>query len=254
MRRLFITILILSATFPLFLKSQSRTINVIDFKVQDNCLYLEYKLNSNKPEDVLFILWDDDFNPSIPKSVEGSTGNAVKPDGVKLVKWNLYNDNDMLYSKLRPDLIALNDYEGKNGSQSAFYSMLVPGLGDYFVTDVRSMRFKPYLRTLSALGAISLGLIASNKIERPAVYTHYVNPWTNTVEERFSGYGNKQYWLFKHDNAFFLTIGLGIWVYDIIWVATKGGKNDKINKLLSNIELTQSPNGSFALGLNFPLK
>ncbi|QKG80399.1 hypothetical protein [Tenuifilum thalassicum] len=194
-----------------------------------------------------------EYNPLIPKSISFCGDNNLGEHKSNCLIWDMDKDNYLLYSKLRPQVININSFYKKKGYGSFIYSLVLPGLGDYFVSDYRNLHFKPYLRTLSSVAFLTLGIIANSKIYREPQYSIYVNPRTNQEELTFNGYGEKKYWLFKYDNVLFLGAGISIWVYDIIWVASVGGRNSKLKRALDDFSVTTN---AFSKGvtLNYNLK
>ena len=137
------------------------------------------------------------------------------------------------------------EFNRAGGSGYAALSLIMPGLGDYFVADHRLMIFKPYLRTISSLGLIGLGIYAGEQRYRSeGEYISVLKPdsWRFTGDDRFMDVyqkGDLNYWLFKGDQELFITLGAVIWVSDIIWVLVKGSNNKKfLNELNSGSDFT----------------
>jgi hypothetical protein len=61
--------------------------------------------------------------------------------------------------------------------------------------------------------------------------------------------GGTDYWLFRNDAEVFLGIGIAAWVFDVIWVARQGSRNNRIRaNLFDNLTIAPTSKG---LMLNF---
>lgn len=240
MNRIFLTVTFLFLLACQVFNQNRQGLSNIEFNLIDNQLIIDYNLNLSKgsEQEVLLVLWNSDHSIMIPESLSGDFGKSIAPGANKQIQWNIVEDNALLSGRLKPELILKSDFYQKKGSHSALYSLIIPGMGAYFVTDVNQMVFKPYLRTVTSLSFIGLGIKASNMKSREALYSDWVNPRTGKTEKRFHGYGPYNYWLFDYDSAVFLGLGLAIWIYDVIWVAHKGGRNDKLKKAFKNLDVS----------------
>lgn len=206
------------------------------FELNEQTLIAKYDLVSkdNSPKNIVFFLWDSNYNVLKPKSLSGDQGANVEPGENKTITWNIYDDNNLIKGKVRPGII-LADQLKYGGANNAFLSVIVPGLGAYFVEDYRNIAFKPYYRTASVIGLSTLGVVALQNYSREKLYTYVVNWRTNQPELTFNGNGESSYWLFPYDYAIFFGGAAIIWLYDVIWVAAKGGKNQKLRNAFNDI-------------------
>ncbi len=241
-------------------KDKARITNV-EMDVVDNKVRIYYDVlppNSTGSHQVDLKFITQDFRFITPSSLSGDFGVNVTPGKRKMIEWNVISDMNTITGKIRPTLYldGFNpDTEIKGSPKNAFFSVLIPGFGDYFVKDHRDMFFKPYYRTLSSWSLIALGIYANNKRYRDEGYymkwTQYVNirndySWELRLVERESWVeGDMNYWLFKGDSEFFISTGIIIWVYDIIWVAAIGSTNEKLRHSLekTNTSLNCIPGG-----------
>lgn len=233
--------------------SQGAAIKNTSYNIYHNRLIIDYDLicDFDNLQNVLFFLWDDSYNIQIPRVVFGDIGEGVEPGYSKQVTWDIVQDNELLVGRLRPQLILKDEFYQRKGSGSVLFSILIPGLGDYFVADHRNMKFKPYLRTVSAISLVGLGLKATKMRTRESLYTEFVDPRTNITEYRFYGYGSYNHWLFPHDNLVFLGMGAAIWIYDIIWVANRGGRNDKLRQALDKVNINYNYQNGGEIGFKY---
>ena len=171
-----------------------------------------------------------DLNQEVPKPRNSSLANKAKLRSI--------NTGFIPNSSFN-----LKDKKIHNGGPvNALYSILIPGLGDYFVKDSRSMIIKPYMRTISTLGLVGLGIIASQKREMvPIMSVRYINVrYDSNNDGAIDGRDNLRYtevpivigkerkvWLFENDAEVFFITGIIMWGADVIWVFAKGTENEK---------------------------
>lgn len=219
----------------------------IQMNVKESQVEITYDiLNSDAGQlhyiDLFFI--DSEFNYFYPDSVYGDIGEGVSGGTNKKIIWEISNELIDLPKSVKTEIVLDGRIkDGKaGGPEKALYSVLVPGLGDYFVADHRKMIFKPYLRTVSSFGLIALGFVAShNRYREEGRWVEWVEEYWAWSQGQYTlelklirdwQEGDMNYWLFKGDaEAFFLAGGL-IWLFDVIWVATKGSINKKNNQHL----------------------
>jgi len=107
-----------------------------------------------------FYVIDNVGNVVFPDSITGDFGDNIKGGDNKKIVWDIFSEFDVVYGTFDPRII-INGHEGysiKAGPAAALLSLAVPGLGDYLVADHQGMIIKPYLRTVSALGGMALGV------------------------------------------------------------------------------------------------
>lgn len=230
---------VISTLLVLISVAQNPKVKNLGIEIKDDKVLFNYDLiakDTNKIQTVELFLIDNDYNICVPKKIKGDYGKAVLPGENKLIEWDVYKDDVIISQKLKPKIV-VNGIK-KGGASNAVYSILVPGLGDYFVADHKDMFIKPYIRTLATLGIFGLGIYATIEREEIPIYG-----WV----EKYSGWGNDEIvWDikgYKYDNAFFsndaellLITGATLWIADIIWVFMKGMENDKL-RIFSNYSL-----------------
>ena len=211
---------------------------------------------------VELIVIDNMGNIILPDSVSGDVGAEVQAGRSKTVMWDIQKEYDVVYGGFEPRII-LDGSENQvmnGGPYNLILSMIVPGLGDYFVADRQQMKVKPYQKAALTYGMLGLSLAAALSREHiPPVMAAPGWYWTGNS---LGGDGATQYeykeewwvmkaestdyWLFPYDSEIFLGIGIAVWVTDIIWVARKGVQNNKIrNSFTDHISLVPSNKGVF---------
>jgi hypothetical protein len=214
--------------------------------VEQNKAIINYELRSSREgsrHSVQLKFLDKHYNMISPHSLTGDVGANIFSGPDKTIQWDLSRDYDLFGSDITPVIFVdgiSRQFNKPGGPGNAVYSLLMPGLGDYFVADHRMMRFKPYLRTLSSLGLIGLGIYAGEQRwqqEGEWVSVLKADHWRFTGDDRFRMVyyeGEMQYWLFKGDKEVFIAMGAVIWAYDFIWVLVRGSNNKKFLRELSN--------------------
>jgi hypothetical protein len=143
-----------------------------------------------------------------------------------------------MQKRMRPILIQnASVYFEKHGKgpQSAFFSMVFPGMGDHRVADPRNMILKPFLRSASSIGLIGAGIVALNKRVKIDAYREY--------EPGFEHHpifhpARTEYWIFPRDAEVFIGAGVSVWLADIFWVYAQGRINENMLKCFKNNSLT----------------
>ncbi|NDP22268.1 MAG: hypothetical protein GZ091_14480 [Paludibacter sp.] len=110
---------------------------------------------------------------------------------------------------------------GKGGPSNAILSVLIPGLG---VSNVTGGAKSGFSRTLTVYGFIGAGI--GCKLWSDSEYQAYHSATTQTEMDKHFELANGL------NQAFYLGVGAGaiVWLYDIIWVASKGVENKKAQK------------------------
>lgn len=236
----------------------------ISFKLVDHQMELSYDIEGSRIGQlhrVELIVIDNMGNIILPDSVSGDVGHEVQAGKSKVIIWDIHKEYDVVYGDFQPQIVldGTEKYGVNGGPGNLFLSMVVPGLGDYFVTDYKSMIVKPYYKTAFTYGMLGLSLAAALSREQiPAVMgapgwywdgnsvgsdgaalLEYKDDWWLMKAER------TDYWLFPYDSEIFLGIGIAAWLTDILWVARKGTQNNKIrNQFLNQVSLVPTYQGA----------
>ena len=254
-------------TCATMLQAQSKDNAVIKnlrLGVKDNDIIVSYDIEGSSPDtlhsiNLSFITSDNDV--IVPELVYGDIGEDIPGGSGKTIRWKYSAEYDKLNKGIKPYMIidgVTSEKIPRGGPEKMFLSMLIPGLGDYFVADTRKMVFKPYIRLASVGTFIALGYNSQRDrwvdyYESTVIRTEYVHGigWT-TREETISLAGDTHYKYFKHDSEIFYTLGAAIWLADVFWVLNKGHNNSLLQKSLKNSTLNFSPSpGGAALTLTF---
>ncbi len=216
----------------------------IDVSIDQNRAIIHFDIKSKSTVashlvDLKFL--DKDYNLVIPNLLTGDIGPGIPGGNNRTIIWDVTNDLQLFGSRVTPILFIdgkSKQFSKTGGIRNAWLSILMPGLGDYFVADHRMMVFKPYLRTISSLGLIGMGIFAGSKRSFEVVYEKYVKPdaWRYFGEDVYyfrEAKGAPDYYLFKWDKEILITAGTALWAADILWVLARGSNNTKFLKATS---------------------
>jgi hypothetical protein len=226
-RFLFITFVILLSACNLFAQKPRYEISNVQLDVSQNNLLINYDLNgknTNEPTSVSLYFYDNNYHFIKPRHITPSTKILIPPGKNHQIVWNVTADMKSISGEITPLLIAGDptQYRFGAGPAAGFLSLAVPGLGNYFVTNTRNQIIKPYMRTAAAYGLIYLGAIASrDRMRGEPSLTNDGGIWKM---------GDYQYKFFKNDAEYLISLGLAVWVADIIYVVIKGHRNAALKK------------------------
>lgn len=243
LRRLVILGLLL-LTSAILLAQRIAKVKNVEIGVQQNKALIHYDIKSSgkgSGHSVHLKFLDKQYNLITPNTLSGDVGSNISNGINKTIEWDITNDFQLLSSEIRPVLFvdgASKEFSSPGGPGNAFFSIIMPGLGDYFVADHRLMHFKPYLRTISSLGLIGLGIYAGNQRYRAdgqyktVLAVYYLSGGSSDKYKEVYEEGDMQYWLFKGDKELFISLGAAIWLADVVWVLAKGTNNKNFLKEL----------------------
>lgn len=235
---------ILAYCFSATAQDSGARIENIRTTMTKNALVVTYDLvNTERTHHVAFVVVDDRGNAIHPDSVYGEVGAGISAGKSKSITWEIYKEFDVVHGNFTPRLI-LDPSEGRKhsgGPAFAGLSLLLPGLGDYFVADPRKMQIKPYYKTAFTAGVLGLSWAAKRKRQEippvmapPGYYLSADAPegedYIYIDHEWMKEPGYTDYWLFPYDAEIILGIGVASWLFDVIWVARKGAVNNRVHR------------------------
>lgn len=113
----------------------------------------------------------------------------------------------------------VKNFRGAGGPSNALLSILVPGLGDRYVSNGEKTGVGMMLWTY---GLLATGV--ASKLYSNVQYTKYQQA-TNQIDiDKYYDDANAT------NKAFYVLVGAGasLWIYDVVWVLVKGSKNARI--------------------------
>lgn len=211
----------------------------VNIEIRQNKAIINYEIasrNHGSTHLVFLNFIDDQYNLVTPNLLSGDVGPGIQSGVHNSIVWDISNDVQQLGSDISPVLFIdgySKQFSNTGGPRNALLSLIVPGLGDYFVADRRMMKFKPYMRTISSLGLIGLGIyVGEQRYRSQGEYKLVLKPsaWRYTGDdkyfERFFEGDIQNFW-FKGDKELFISLGAAIWIADILWVFAKGNSNER---------------------------
>jgi hypothetical protein len=238
----------------------------ISISVAQNKAIINFNLHAREPASTHLVqlsFIDEKNNVIWPTSLSGNVGGNIESGPHRAIEWDITDDYQQMSSMITPVIFVdgiSKQYSNTGGPKNALLSLMVPGLGDYFVADHRIMRFKPYFRTISSLGLIALGIYAGNqRYYAEGEFKLFLKPdaWRYEGSDRFfEKYveGDLQYFWFKGDQELFISLGAAIWLADVVWVFAKGSNNQKFinaTRKDSGLRLGYVPGG---MSLNYSVQ
>ena len=193
---------------------------------------INIKIELNKTK---YIVKKYNVSLSITPEPTSTTRNNIynflsdKPIGIYTIIVNNRTINNEDFSQ--KEILKL-DYLG--GPSNALLSVLVPGLGVKNVTGGSKSGIK---RTLLTYGCIATGI--GFKLYSNSEYNKYHEATSQIEMDRYYSSANSSNKLFY----VFTATGIGIWIYDIVWVAKKGFENKKEQDFYKNkLNVYYNPN------------
>jgi hypothetical protein len=234
------------------LKAQKTSTDIrnINLDIQDNKVIIDYDIvnfNPGQQFNIGIYFLDNEGKSYFPGSLSGDVGENILGGSSRTIIWDVAEDFEELNFTLRPQFIINGMRKGATlgGPNNAYLSMILPGLGDYFVVDHKETIIKPYLRSAAYLAFMGLGIKGLNERERVIVpvntgnieqiivgYTPYGYPIYEDVYDefgqpvyRYDDQTRTKSWLFNGDFELFFGAAATIWLLDVLYVANKGKKN-----------------------------
>jgi hypothetical protein len=213
---LFITIILFCQ--PCICQTKAK-ITDVDFNVEDRYIVVSYNLTGTLPKEQMTIelRFINEKNESIiPKTVTGDVGTNLFSDGTKAILWDIVADQVVLSGNLKATVTITSSKILYRGASNAFLSVIIPGLGGYFVDRNKT---RSVLTTISTVGLMAYGI--TQKLQANKYYSDYnASTIPSEIQSLYTKANNAQ-------NKYFIAtrVGAGIWTLDIIWVTFKGIHN-----------------------------
>jgi hypothetical protein len=200
----------------------------VDYYLEGNYIVVNYTIIGSLPKEHMTIelsFKTEGNKLIIPQTVSGDIGNKLLGDGLKTVRWDIVSDHLILSSNLKAIVTITSSKVLYGGPSNALLSVIIPGLGGYFVEKNKT---RSIVTTISTLGLLGYGI--SQKHLANKYYDEYkAIIQTTEIDNLYNKANNAQ-----HKYYISTRIAAGLWVFDIIWVAVKGIQNKKISKSYFN--------------------
>ena len=178
---------------------------------------------------------DENNNEIIPVSMKGDIGTNIKGGINKQIIWDVFNDISDVPPKLKAKVRITEIKEVFGGPSNALFSVMVPGLGDWYVKNQKKMILKPYIRTAAVYGILGYGIYQT--IQIPKAKNEYLNPKENPPLTDWKTTNDKNYQIYRNhvnQSIIYTSAGITCWVADVVWVLIKGSSNARQNKNLKS--------------------
>ncbi len=242
-------IIILSAVLAclnlanLYAQESNARIENTDFYIIGDQIMISYDLVGASSQEIFNLSLEcvtENNEIIIPVSVEGDIGEGIKPGKGKKIYWDVYKDVEELTGEIEFRVVTVSVERIYGGPVNAAYSVLVPGLGDYYVADPADLKIKPYYRTIAAYMLVGYGVY--ERINSNRKYDDYKSSRSRDEFDDLYKKANTA----NHRSYIALGAGIAVWTCDIVWVLVRGTRNSKQNKY----RFQGSVDGGLLLGFN----
>ena len=205
---------------PCYCQTKAK-ITDVDFHLEDRYIVVNYNIVGSLPKEQMTIelrFITENNESIIPKTATGDLGTKLFGDGMKAVLWDIVADQVLLSGNLKASVTITSSKILFSGPSNAFLSVLIPGLGGYFVDKHKA---RSVLTTISTVGLIGFGIY--QKLQADKYYKEYnASTQLTEIQSLYTKANGAQ-------NLYYITTraGAGLWALDIIWVTFKGFHNRK---------------------------
>jgi hypothetical protein len=218
---LILTLFVLSQ--PAICQTKAK-ITDVDFQLEDRYIVINYNLTGAAPKEEMTIelkFITENNETIIPKTVTGDIGTKIFDDGKKAILWDIVTDSPVLAGNLKATVTITSSRVIFSGPGNAFLSVLIPGLGGYFVDENKT---RAVFTTVSSIGLIAYGVFQKSQADK--YYADYLASSTpSEMDDLYTKANSAQHTAFIAASA-----GIGIWALDVVWVTFKGFHNKKVAK------------------------
>lgn len=209
-------------------KAFSQKIENVDMRVENNIVIITYDLLGvpNKTLCNMSVTLISDNGEVIQSSIFSSalTGD-IKDVGEgkgKIIKWDVLADGREIKGRYKASVAISSKRSTKivGGPSNAFLSMLLPGLGNFYVDDESSQNWGYYVMGGFALAAYSS---YSSYVSANNAYEEYHKATSQYAMDAAYEEAEKA----RQSSQLMLGLAGAIWLGDVIYVAAKGFKNRK---------------------------
>lgn len=218
---LILTLLVLSQ--PAICQTKAK-ITDVDFQLEDRYIVINYNLTGAAPKEEMTIelkFITENNEVIIPRTVTLDIGTKIYANGKKSILWDIVTDAPVLSGNLKAIVTITSSRVIYSGPSNAILSVLIPGLGGYFVDENKT---RSVLTTVSSIGLIAFGVVQKKQANK--YYADYTASTTLSEMDDLYTKANDAH----HKYLTATRIGAGIWALDIIWVTFKGFHNMKVAK------------------------
>lgn len=201
----------------------------VNFWLDNKQIIVEYNIVNGSPDDrftigLKFVTENDQV--IIPKSVTGDIGKNIEAGKGKTISWDFVTDRLAFSGNLKAVITVIPSLAHSGGPEYALLSLVVPGLGGYFV---EKNKVRSIITTIGTVGLMTYGIIEKTKANR--YYTDYKS--SSDIQDIRMLYDKANS---AHHKYFIATrIAAMVWIADIVWVAYRGSRNKNEKKPVQRI-------------------
>jgi len=195
----------------------------IKFTNQNNLLTITYDLPDGG-KDVFYtvnlkVVDSSSHLIANPVSLTGDVGRGISGGPHKTIQWAYTKDSVKLSQRLGI-FIDADPVIARGGPANALKSLIVPGLGDYYVYGKKGN--PAFLITIAAYGCVGYGVY--NLLQANNTYSQYEKATHQTDIDNYFNQATQQ----RSTGTTFVTIGAVIWGADVLNVLLKGITNQHV--------------------------
>jgi len=208
---------------PCYCQTKAKIADV-DIHLEERYIVVNYNLVGTLPNEQMTIelkFITENNEPIIAKAVTGDVGTKVFSDGSKAILWDIVVDHLVFSGNLKAVVSITSSKILYSGASNALLSVIIPGLGGYFVDKHKG---RAVLTTISTLGLAGYGVF--EKLQADKYYKEYnASIVPSEIQSLYTKANDAQ-------NKYYIAtrIGACIWALDIIWVTIKGAHNRNVAK------------------------
>jgi hypothetical protein len=211
---------------PIIPQSKAK-ISDVDFSLVNDQIVINYNITGSLPKEVMTIslkFITETNQEIIPKTTMGDIGPNIRGDGAKIIIWDIMKDQLEISGVLKANVTI--DYSKilYSGPSNALLSILIPGLGGYFVDE---HKVRAVFTTISTVGLMAYGLTQKKQADK-----YYKDYNESTVPSEIQDMYDKANTA-QHNYYISTRAGAAIWILDVVWVTFKGIHNKKAAKSFS---------------------
>lgn len=206
-----------------FCQTKARVTDV-DFKLEDRYIIVSYNLTGTLPKEELTIALkfiNENNEVLVPRSIINDVGTKVYGDGQKTILWDVVSDQVSLTGNWKASVEIVSSRILYSGAGNAILSMIIPGLGGYYVDTKKG---RAVLTTLSTIGFVGYGVV--QKIQANKYFADYEKSLQQSEIDELYAKAND----YNHKYFIATRVAAGIVAIDVVYVFFKGLHNRKVAK------------------------
>jgi hypothetical protein len=251
-RYIYIIFFQINFCLSIFAQNTTATIENVAFDVVNKKLTLTYDITRYSPVErfQISLLFINDKNDTLkPITIRGDIGKDIRGGKGKKVVWDFLKDGIKLKGMNLKSIVKVAGVsEIPGGPSNALLSLIIPGLGDRYVSNSRKSIVKPYYETIAVCGLMGFGIF--QKFQSNSFYDKYLKATkTSDINSYYSKANTANHYFYV-----FTALGAAVWTADVAWVLYRGMKksktsNEKVKVSFIPATFPETHNSGIALSL-----